>query len=321
VSGVTIPIVAVAGNPNTGKTSIFNQLTGGNARVGNYPGITVETQHGHMARHGSEEHERIEVIDIPGCYSLSARSPEERIAIDSILGWNGRPRPDAVIIVLDASQLIRNLYLAVQCIEFEVPCVLALNMIDEAGSDPLQTERVSEIFGVPCVPTSARTGAGIADLHRAVTDAVSRHDGVAKALDIPYPAAVTAAADDLAVHLPANWPPGIRDDQPHRPMALWTMTSLDEEDEFVDVPRAVRDAVQLARQHYPDDIETDIIQARYRFLEEQLERQGELDPVAQRHHRRTARLDRVLRASRSSRRRASCRCWSCPRVAATTPTT
>jgi ferrous iron transport protein B len=282
------PRVAVAGNPNTGKTSIFNRLTGRNARVGNYPGITVETQLGDMQieRHGRREH--IEVLDIPGCYSLSARSPEERIAIDSILGWNGRRTPDCVVIVLDGSQLVRNLYLVLQCVEFGVPCVLALNMIDEIGETGSQAQRVAQMFGVPCVPTSARTGSGIEALRIAIGHAIDAPPP--NAIDVPYRAALRRTAAGVGAVLPADWPRGRRPEQPTIPLALWALTSLDEEDEFADVPQPVRDTVYHARQSYENDIETDIIQARYAFLEKGLSE----DRVEKRHQRRTMRLDRIL---------------------------
>lgn len=295
-SSTTTPLIAVAGNPNTGKTSIFNRLTGRSARVGNYPGITVETQVGHMEIDLGGAQQRIDVVDIPGCYSLSARSPEERIAIDSILGWNGRPRPDVAVIVLDASQLVRNLYLVLQCIEFGVPCVLALNMIDELGDNDIETERVSNAFGVPCVPTSARTGLGIDELKQAIGLALNRVSSQPRtkesipSLAVPYPQPLVACATQTGKQFPEQWPRGRRAEQPIVPLALWAMTSLDEEDELEDVPPAVRQVVERSRREYAGDLEADIIQTRYRFLDDQLE----IGHVEKRDQHHTRRLDRFL---------------------------
>ena len=106
--------VALAGNPNTGKTTLFNRLTGGHGKVGNYPGITVER---HTGRLELERSGPIEILDVPGTYSLSARSEEEQIAIQAIAGLHPLERPDAVVLVADATQLTRNLYMALQVIE------------------------------------------------------------------------------------------------------------------------------------------------------------------------------------------------------------
>src|SRR3954454_13326630 len=105
------PTVALVGNPNTGKTTLFNALAGMKQRVGNYPGVTVETKKGKL-RHGGRN---IQIIDLPGTYSLAPRSPDEMVAVDVILGHQkGEARPDAVVTIVDASNLERNLYLTTQ---------------------------------------------------------------------------------------------------------------------------------------------------------------------------------------------------------------
>ena len=116
--------IALAGNPNSGKTTIFNNLTGANQRTGNYPGVTVEKRVG-QARVGDY---RISIVDLPGTYSMSAVAEDELVARNYIL----QDKPDAVVNVLDASNLYRNLYLTLQLIELEKPIVLALNMVDTA---------------------------------------------------------------------------------------------------------------------------------------------------------------------------------------------
>src|SRR5215467_9149819 len=122
-------VAALVGNPNTGKTTLFNALSGLNQRVGNYPGVTVETKKGRMTCAGVE----FELIDLPGTYSLAPRSPDEMVAVDVILGrQHGEAQPDVVVSIVDASNLDRHLYLTTQVLELGVPVVVALNMVDVA---------------------------------------------------------------------------------------------------------------------------------------------------------------------------------------------
>src|SRR5262245_59130658 len=122
--------VAIAGNPNCGKTTLFNLLTGLRQRTGNYPGVTVEKKVGRF--HGTHG-EPMDLLDLPGSYSLQVRSPDEAVARDVLLGRrDDTPRPDIVICVIDASNIERNLYLAAQLMELGLPIVIALNMVDVA---------------------------------------------------------------------------------------------------------------------------------------------------------------------------------------------
>ncbi|MDF2440884.1 MAG: ferrous iron transport protein, partial [Abditibacteriota bacterium] len=122
--------IALAGNPNAGKTTLFNALTGMRQKVGNYPGVTVEKKEGRFTLSPSTE---AIVLDLPGTYSLAPKSPDEEIARDVLLGLRAdTPIPDIVVIVVDASNLERNLYLATQVLELRIPCVIALNMSDVA---------------------------------------------------------------------------------------------------------------------------------------------------------------------------------------------
>ena len=150
--------VALAGNPNCGKTTLFNALTGSNQYVGNWPGVTVEKKEG-TAHLGDRS---ITVVDLPGIYSLSPYSMEEIVARDFIIGEG----PDAVIDIVDATNLERNLYLTVQLLELERPLVLALNFMDEvkARGDQIDVERLSKELGVPVVPITAKTGEGLDEL-------------------------------------------------------------------------------------------------------------------------------------------------------------
>ena len=151
--------IALAGNPNAGKTTIFNALTGLHQHTGNWPGKTVEKKEGEIA-HGNL---KINIVDLPGTYSLTAYSPEEIVARDFII----QEQPDVVINVVDATNLERNLYLTIQILELDVPVVLALNMTDALHKDgaKINMDQLSELLGnIPVVSTSANHGKGISDL-------------------------------------------------------------------------------------------------------------------------------------------------------------
>src|SRR3954451_18072932 len=135
MNATTTHVAVLLGNPNTGKTTLFNALSGLNHRVGNYPGVTVESKKGAMTCGG----EPFELVDLPGTYSLAPRSPDEMVAVDVILGRQaGQERPDVVVCIADASNLERNLYLATQALELGVPVVVALNMIDLAENQGIR---------------------------------------------------------------------------------------------------------------------------------------------------------------------------------------
>src|SRR5581483_2229061 len=164
------PIAALIGNPNTGKTTLFNALSGLHQRVGNYPGVTVETKKGQMCCGGQS----FELIDLPGTYSLSPRSPDEMVAVDVILGrQQGEARPDVVISIVDASNLERNLYLTTQALELGVPVVVALNMIDVAAGQGIHidVERLDRQLGVPVVAIQANKKKGLDSLRDAIASA------------------------------------------------------------------------------------------------------------------------------------------------------
>ncbi len=162
--------VALVGNPNTGKTTLFNALAGMRQRVGNYPGVTVETKKGQL-RVG----ERVfDLVDLPGTYSLAPRSPDEMVAVDLVLGHQpGEPRPDAILSIVDASNLDRNLYLTTQALEVGVPVVVALNMIDVATGQgvSIDAERLGRQLGCRVVPIQANKGKGLDALKQALVAA------------------------------------------------------------------------------------------------------------------------------------------------------
>jgi ferrous iron transport protein B len=154
--------IALAGNPNSGKTTLFNVLTGSSQHVGNWPGKTVEKRSGELSALNTE----FEVVDLPGTYSLAAASPEESVARDYLL----EETPDVAVLVVDATNLERNLYLTVQVLELGIPAVVALNMADTAETRGLHIDhgRLAERLGVPVVRTVARRREGVDDLIDAV---------------------------------------------------------------------------------------------------------------------------------------------------------
>ena len=156
--------IALAGNPNCGKTTMFNDLTGANQYVGNWPGVTVEKKEGKYTRDKD-----VTITDLPGIYSLSPYSPEEIVARDYLLEGS----PDAVINLVDATNLERNLYLTSQILNLGVPVVIALNMMDlvEKNGDKINVDGLSRELGCPIVPTSALKGRGMEDVVKAAIDA------------------------------------------------------------------------------------------------------------------------------------------------------
>ena len=150
--------VALAGNPNSGKTTVFNALTGARQHTGNWPGVTVEKKEGYC----SLDTCRITVVDLPGVYSLTAYSLDEVVARDYIVD----EQPDVVVDVVDASNLERNLYLTVQILEMQVKMVIALNMMDAAKTrgHEIDIPKLSGLLGVPVVPMVAARGEGVDEL-------------------------------------------------------------------------------------------------------------------------------------------------------------
>jgi ferrous iron transport protein B len=164
------PTVLLIGNPNTGKTSLFNRLTGLRAKTANFAGTTLERRVGTMQLGGRKVH----VEDLPGLYALHSANAEERIAQDSLRGAAGSPAPAGAVVVVDATNLARNLYLVSQVRQLEVPVVVALNMTDLAEREGVRVDAaaLSRELGAPVVPVSARTGDGLAALREALAGLV-----------------------------------------------------------------------------------------------------------------------------------------------------
>lgn len=159
----------LVGNPNSGKSSLFNHLTGLNQRVGNFPGVTVEKKTGGVKITDSL---KAEVIDLPGTYSLSPRSEDEQVTFDYLSDKNRKDLPELMVVIADASNLKRNLLLASQLIDLEVPTIIALNMMDivQRNNQEIDLKGLSEDLGVPVVPMNARIGKGVEELKKAIAE-------------------------------------------------------------------------------------------------------------------------------------------------------
>ena len=192
--------IAIAGNPNTGKSTIFNALTGLRQKVGNYPGVTVEKKTGRFfGSHG----EAMELLDLPGSYSLQVRSPDEAVSRDLLLGRvPGTPRPDAIIAVLDASNLDRHLYLVAQFLELEIPVIVALNMVDVAEQRGLTIDLLAlrDSLGVPVIPMVASRGQGLIELKQALSRATLHSSDRKAQLPIVLEREVAALSRILRCH-------------------------------------------------------------------------------------------------------------------------
>ncbi|MEZ4403000.1 MAG: ferrous iron transport protein B [Kofleriaceae bacterium] len=266
--------VALLGNPNTGKTSVWNGLTGGNAKVGNYPGVTVERRAAALKGHPS-----IDLVDVPGAYSLVARSADEQVALDVAIGLAGEPRPTLVVVCVDATQLVRSLYLLVQLQEFGVPCLVALTMADEAGPAAPDPRVLAHELGCPVVPVVGRTGAGLAVLTQAIVAAVAAPPTPPAWRWQPSPA-LARQLTAVAAAFPAGWPPSDA-------LALWALQCVGD-DELARVPPAVRAAVAAAAP--TEAVDDEAVLGRYRWLDERV---AHLMKAAV-DRRRTERVDRVL---------------------------
>ena len=281
------PLIVVVGNPNTGKTTLFNRLTGQNARIGNYPGVTVERRSGFLTL---AEGRRVEVVDVPGTYSLAARSAEEQIALSAILVLSGCEKPDLCVAVLDAGNLSRNLYLLLQLAELDVPLVVALNMMDEVADNPPDPAALSRLFGVPCVPTNARTGAGQRELEAAIDLAL--REPPRSTVEIAYPEPlredVSAVIETLPVELRTS-------ERRARALALWALSSIEEDDELEGIDPTLRARCLERRQSAAErDLDLEVAAARYAFVDRNIQRLYRRVDSHPPKRKSSERVDRVL---------------------------
>jgi ferrous iron transport protein B len=267
-------LVALSGQPNVGKSTVFNMLTGARQHVANFPGVTVEKRQGGY-KNGDIQ---AEVVDLPGTYSLSSYSQDERVTRDFIL----LERPEVVVNILDASNLERNLLLTFQLREMGVPLVVCLNMMDVAGRRGMRidTERLSEALGVPVVPVVGRTGEGRDALRAAIREVCHRHEHAAEAWTLDYGPELEPVLRELTGALAAR--PHLMEDFPAR----WLAIKLAEGD---------TEARRILQHHTHDGAGVDLADRADRSLEELTRRTG-LEPdrvIADQRYRAAAEMVRA----------------------------
>lgn len=288
--------VALVGNPNCGKTSLFNFASGAHERVGNYSGVTVDAKVGRAEYEGYEFH----LVDLPGTYSLSAYSPEELYVRKQLV----EETPDIVINVIDASNLERNLYLTTQLIDMHVRMVCALNMYDETEErgDHIDYEKLSELFGTPMVPTVFTSGRGVKELfHQVIAVYEGKEDERLqfRHIHINHGHEIEQGIKDIQEHL-KNYP-GLRQQYSTRYLAI----KLLEGDK--DVERLVqplgdsaeifqhRDtAAQRVKEETHNDCETAIMDAKYGFIHGALEESGYTTGDKKDTYQTTHLIDKIL---------------------------
>jgi ferrous iron transport protein B len=265
-AGAPLLEVLVAGNPNSGKSTLFNALTGASAKVSNYPGVTVSRTSAVLSLGDGRT---VDLVDLPGTYSLSARSRDEQVAVDALIGRTGPP-PAAVVIVADASALARSLYLVVEVLETSVPVVVALSMMDEARDRgfSIDVETLTSTLGAPVVPVVAPKGEGLGALRDAVARAV-QGDTLAAASRPALPPDTEASIAEVveAIEHHGRVAPAAR-----RALASWLLLSLDEHgpDELAGIDPALRDAARRVQRRAASDgrdLDREIIGARYAFVD------------------------------------------------------
>lgn len=245
--------IALAGNPNSGKTSVFNEVTGSTQHVGNWPGVTVEKKEGTY-----KKNKEIKVMDLPGIYSLSPYSAEEIVARDYLI----KEKPDVVVNIVDGTNIERNLYLTLQIIETNVPMVIALNMMDEVESrgDVIDIEKLSKTFGVPVIPVIARTGKGLTDLMD-VAIKVAKEKAQPNRLEL-FDDSISRAIEEITELLDVE-------DEDER---NWQAIKLVEGDEVVtdqlpeNKAEAVSKILDIANREADGDVEAKIADLRYQYI-------------------------------------------------------
>lgn len=263
--------VAFVGNPNCGKTSLFNAASGAHEHVGNYSGVTVEAKTATYRQGGYT----FDLIDLPGAYSISSYSPEEKYISQYLMGDE---RPDVVVNVVDSTNLERHLYMTAQLLETSIPVVVALNMWDEfeASSSELDTEQLTRLIGVPLCPTNGRTGRGIKNLFEHVATIYNNRSQELRVVDIRYRQEVETAIAELSESLREHWQqfPQVLQELRPRYMAI----KLLEEDEAMQevvamlpdggatLLKQVAELIERYAKHADNDIQHDITNGRYGFV-------------------------------------------------------
>ena len=213
--------VAVAGNPNSGKSTLINAIAGSRLHVGNWPGVTVEKKSASLVY----EDRMIQLVDLPGTYSLSPYSQEEIIARDYLV----REKPDVIVNVVDATNLERNLYLTMQLIELDIPMIIALNIYDEAEKKgyAIDAAAMETVLGVRVIPTVSTKGLGLDNIMKAVAD-IGEDPSTHRPKRLNYGADIESAASTIEAHIEKHLP-----DLSGAYSARWLSLKLMEGDETV----------------------------------------------------------------------------------------
>ncbi len=247
--------IALAGNPNSGKTTLFNALTGSNQRVGNWPGVTVEKKEGKL-----KKHEGVTITDLPGIYSLSPYTLEEVVARNYLI----TERPNAILNIIDGTNLERNLYLTTQLTELGIPVVVAINMMDvvEKNGDKINTKELSRQLGCKVVEISALKGTGVMEAAEAAIDAASNGKTVPQHTFSGAVEHALAHIEEAVIHnMPAE-------------QQRWYAIKIFERDEKVlaamNIPAAtlehIEQDIQAAEKELDDDAESIITNERYVYI-------------------------------------------------------
>ncbi|HEY4176650.1 MAG TPA: ferrous iron transport protein B [Kofleriaceae bacterium] len=263
--------VVLAGNPNVGKTTLFNALTGSSAKVSNYPGITVDRKRGKLQLPGGRT---AEIDDVPGTYSVNARSAEEQIALDALVGLADAPVPDVVVVCVDATSVARSCYLLLQLQELGARCVVALTMVDEAAAATPDAKDLAALLGCDVVPVTARTGAGLPQLIAAIDRA--SHAERRTTWRWEPGASLREKLQTVRAALPAEWTTtelhGAADDRADNALALWALTCIEprgkgDDDELI-VPDALRTAAVSAGA--TADVDNEAVLGRWTWLDREI---------------------------------------------------
>lgn len=254
--------IALAGNPNCGKTTLFNDITGSKQHVGNWPGVTVEQKTGKY-----KKNKDVEIIDLPGIYSLSPYSAEEIVARDYIVN----EKPDVLIDIVDGTNIERNLYLTLQVLETKIPTVIALNMMDEveATGTKIDVKKLSDLLGVPVVPIVARSGKGIDELMKEAQNIASSNEYTE--LDVFSPQ-IKSYLEKLVCLISENENQG--QTKISSSYELWQAIKILEEDEVVieklpeNKKEKINSIINKANEDFNGDTEAEIADQRYKFISE-----------------------------------------------------
>ena len=259
--------VALVGNPNCGKTSLFNIASGAHEHVGNYSGVTVDAKEGHFEHNGYQ----ITLVDLPGTYSLSAYSPEELYVRKNLID----AMPDIVVNVVDASNIERNLYLTTQIIDMNLRTVMALNMYDEleAKGDKLDTAQLSKLLGIPVCPTVSRDGKGIPELFDTVIKVYEHSDpSLSRHIHINHGAEIEKSIDRVKLLIQKN--EEIRSKYSTRYLAIKYLENDKDVEKTIDT-LSNAESIRNARKEENDRIqsilgtnpESAIVDAKYAFIQ------------------------------------------------------